>query len=662
MKKWVSLILAVLLTVSLAACVPSVAPSGTPVATDASVTQRAASTPVPTEPYSIEGVTAADYRTIEDPGTLTPYEPESAKRADRSYEEMVYTAPDAQVTIRNIHALLCQFSEAKTASHQVAILREIDTLTSNDADMVALAGVQFSMDTTSAITKAQQEEVQEYNSQLMDVIYEVYTAVLQSPFYEQLEAYYGTEVMDGMRRFTESYTSEIAQLQLEIDKLTNEYSTFRTEHSGEKIPLSGSDSVFSESDLLGQLLYFGDDPEQAYVNSLVEDSLEQYYNELSTGCNDIFDQILALRNQQALLAGYTAYPQYAIATSSGSYTYEDILELIASIKTHFVPLIKQLKQQGADAMDEEVSASMHYLALCPSIYVIEYPDFSEDEQLIKALDMVSSVSEDAADMAIYLSNYDLLQVYASSTKQSGAYTTYFNGYKEPLVYADSADAFTLVHELGHALNYFLQPEPDIGERFSIGTEIAEVHSMGMEMLCMKYYDAYYGDYAEEAEAYQIFTALSTILQQTMYCEFEFTLYENPNLSATGRAELFQELAEEYGLSISGNEYLNDGRTWVEINHFFTAPIYVQDYTLAQTVALELWEISREDYDTAVGAYNEFLEDSQELNLSLRLEKAGLSDPLEKETLSDLAERLSEYFASDDYCSAYGPALEIMSQS
>jgi len=227
-------------------------------------------------------------------------------------------------------------------------------------------------------------------------------------------------------------------------------------------------------------------------------------------------------------------------------------------------------------------------------------------------------------------------------------TTYFNGYRQPVVFAHDPDTFTLVHEMGHALNYFLTPEPDMGERFSIGTEIAEVHSMGMEMLCVKFYPDYYGEYASEAEAYQLFNALFTILEQTLFCEFEITLYENPNLGAEGRANLYARLMEEYGIATPGNRYLNDGRSWTTIHHFYSAPIYVQDYTLAQSVSLEIWERSKTDWNDALAAYDAFLYDQEELVFSRRLEKAGLADPLKPGTLEALAARLDAYFASDEY--------------
>ncbi len=597
---------------------------------------------------------ASDYPAIEDPGKpLEPFTLQDAVRADLSYEDMVFTAPDADRTNRSIRALLAQFEEAQSAAQQVEIIREIDRITSEDANMVTLANLQFSIDTTNPEYKEHQEICQAYNAAISDAVNEFYLAILNSRYFDELEAYFGETVIDFLRRSTQSYDPAISALQPEIDALVDSYSTYCTEHSGDEIPLGGNKSnTFSESEMLGQLRFYGDDPDMAYINKLVEQSLEGFYSETYTEKNDIFTKLVNLRNEQARIAGYDSYPEYAIAVGSDSYTYEDIRNLISTVRAEFVPIMKSLRESGAEHLGEKLTSANYYLAICPAIYATDDPDLTEEEQLEAAIGMLNRTSGRAKEMTSYMQEHGLFQVFSSPTKEEGAYTTYFNGYKEPFIFAHDPDTFTLVHEMGHALNYFLTPEPDMGERFSIGTEIAEVHSMAMEMLCVKFYPEYYGDSAKAAEAYQVFNALYTILDQTLFSEFEITLYENPDLGPEGRAELYSRLQEEYGLASPGNRYLNDGRSWTSIHHFYSAPIYVQDYTLAQSVALEIWEIGRDDWDAALKAYDDFLYDQEELVFSRRLEHAGLSDPLKAGTLQDLAARLGAYFSSEDYTGHY----------
>jgi len=665
MKKWQLaaawiVIFATLLTGCARIPVQSLFP--TPSADIPAATDAVQATASPVKPQTGKGgadvppeITAADYAYIEDPGVLVPYEPEPAKRANLAFSDMVFTAPDAQKTTFSLRALLCQFREAKSAAQQVAILREIDRLTSADADMVTLAGLQFSIDTTNPVYQEQQNQVQEYQAAISDVIFEVYAEVLQSEWIQDLTAYYGEDVIRGMQSYVDSFDREIYDLQKEIDALSDRYSTYMTQKRGELIPLAGTDQKFEEAALVSQLRFYGDDPEMAFLNKIVEQSLESYYAEMYEECNEIYSQIVALRTQQALLAGYGSYAEYACATDSGSYSYEDVLEMIRSVREHFVPIMQQLQDQGEAALNTPVTAATYYLAVCPAYYVMQEPDFSQEEILEIALDMVSATGAEAEELAEYMRQYDLLQVLSSPTKEAGAYSTYFNGYKQPAIFADRVDLSTIVHEMGHSLNSFLNPEPDIGERFSIGVESAEVHSMAMEMLCMEFYPDYYGESSDAAQAVQIYEALNTILTQTMFSEFEIMMYENPDMGPEGRANLYRRLQEEYGLASPGSPYLSDGRGWVQIHHFYSAPVYVQNYTLAQVVALDVREICREDWDEGVKRYYTYLRDQQELNFSRRLENAGLVDPLQPGALQSLAQSLSEYFAAGEYTQHYNLA-------
>lgn len=121
-------------------------------------------------------------------------------------------------------------------------------------------------------------------------------------------------------------------------------------------------------------------------------------------------------------------------------------------------------------------------------------------------------------------------------------------------------------------------------------------------------------------------------------EFQHVVYENPDLTPEERKAEYRRLEQKYRpyLSFEGIPYLEQGTRWQYQMHIYESPFYYIDYCLAQCVALGFLCLSREDFDSALEKYVEFLKSTGGVSLPELIENAGLTSPFESGALKNTA--------------------------
>ena len=142
--------------------------------------------------------------------------------------------------------------------------------------------------------------------------------------------------------------------------------------------------------------------------------------------------------------------------------------------------------------------------------------------------------------------------------------------------------FTVIHEFGHFLSYYMNPEgayygPD-------NLDLAETDAQGFELLMLAEYDALFGRYATAARLCWLTNAVYAILSGFMEDEFQQRAYQMNSPSVEALNRLYGELAKEYGFDkLFGYE----GREWTEIGHTFQFPFYYVSYGVSMLGAMQL---------------------------------------------------------------------------
>lgn len=267
------------------------------------------------------------------------------------------------------------------------------------------------------------------------------------------------------------------------------------------------------------------------------------------------------------------------------------------------------------------------------IYVPLVADIDKKYTYDQAMDLVTQALSPLGDEYIALlkraRTERWIDVYESDGKTSGAYSWGAYG-THPYVLLNHRDdldsAFTIAHELGHAMHSYYSDEAQPFPLAAYTIFVAEVASTVNEILLTKYLL----DHADEAlKKYVLNHYLdqfrTTVLRQTMFAEFERISHA---MGESGEPLTHEALSQKY--AELNRLYYGDGIQtcdtiaieWTRIPHFYNA-FYVYKYATGFSAAVAIATGIYEGKPGVRDAYFEFLKSGgSDYPLNL-LKKAGV---------------------------------------
>lgn len=228
-------------------------------------------------------------------------------------------------------------------------------------------------------------------------------------------------------------------------------------------------------------------------------------------------------------------------------------------------------------------------------------------------------------------------------KSAGAYCTSFSDEGRVAIFCNStggaSDVSTLCHEMGHAFQGWESMWIDAVDLRWPTSDAAEIHSMGMEYLCLPLLDEFFPE-----EQREIFARSRWLKGITLLCyvctidAFQHWVYENPNATIDERDEEFSRLRNAFmpGIDWSGPAQRFSASRWYAQLHLFRYPFYYIDYAIAETSAMQLAMLDAEDHEGCLDKYLDLCHRGGTQSLLSLLESAGLRSPFEDDLMKDLA--------------------------
>lgn len=334
--------------------------------------------------------------------------------------------------------------------------------------------------------------------------------------------------------------------------------------------------------------------------------------------NDLWQEFLALRRKIAANADQPDYRAYKWQQLHRfDYTPGDCRSFHAAIAQTVVPAAQRIyekrrKRLGLTALrpwDLDVDV-LGRTPLKPFSTVAELKTI--------AASMFQRVDPQLGEYFDTLARENLLDLDNRKNKAPGAYCTSFPFSKQPFVFENAVglhmDLQTLLHECGHAFhNYERYPLPYAPQR-QIGSEIAEVASMSMELLASPYLAKRQGGVyaAAEAARARIEHLESDILfwpYMAVVDAFQHWVYENQD-AALDAANCDAAWAEQWKRFMVGVDWTGLDQEmltgWHRKLHIHELPFYYVEYGLAQLGAVQVWGNALRDQAGAVAAYRRAL--------------------------------------------------------
>lgn len=453
------------------------------------------------------------------------------------FQDMVYTRPD-MVQLRNTIDYCCdKVNKASDLDEVVSIIYEAYEAIDGFSTAYALSNIYYCKDLTDEYWAAEYAFCSENAGVVQAALDQFYRALAKSRFRTELEG----ENYFGAG-FFENYEGEGVYDAYFTDLLTQE-AALENQYYALWNAAGGLDMYSEEF-----LEHYGAEMEQLYV------------------------ELIAVRQEMAEYLGYESYPQFAYDFYYGrDYTCEQTTSYLADIRAELVGLYRQvygdMVELPMDACTEEEALS----------YV---------EEMSTAM---GGVVKQAFDTMIEHSLYDISY---SPNKYEASFEVYIRGYYSPYLFMNPTqtdyDKLTLAHEFGHFCCDY------VAGGTGAGVDVSEVFSQGMEYLSLCYTDD-----SNQLEKLKMMSCLSLMVEQSAYASFEQQVYalKGEDLTVENVRLLYQQVGEAYGFDC----WDFDHRSYVYVTHFFTNPMYVISYVVSNDVALQLYQMERDQHGAGLTA-------------------------------------------------------------
>ena len=233
------------------------------------------------------------------------------------------------------------------------------------------------------------------------------------------------------------------------------------------------------------------------------------------------------------------------------------------------------------------------------------------------LEAMKILGDDWVEMQKKAMNERWMHVYPSRGKRSGAYMSPGAYDVHPYLLLNHNDDYeslsTLAHEWGHAIHTLYSKQTQPFDTVFYSTFIAEIPSTSLELILQDYMSKHAE--SDDEKLYYLGSALEsmrgTFFRQTMFAEFELSLYEaverGEALSGERISEIYGEILRRYhghdeGVVIIDDLYTNE---WMFVPHFY-CNMYVFQYATAQTAGTALYARIVEEGEAGVENYKNLL--------------------------------------------------------
>ncbi len=365
--------------------------------------------------------------------------------------------------------------------------------------------------------------------------------------------------------------------------------------------------------------------------------------------DDLFDQVLPLRQRIAENAGFKNYRDYQFkALKRFDYTPEDCHAFAAAVEKHVVPLMRDLDAQRREALGVAKLRPWD-LAVDPKGRPPLRPfDEGDIESFVRTTTGVfEKLSPELAadfDKLRQLGNLDLD---SRKGKQPGGYQCNLEETGVPFIFMNAAglqrDVETLLHEGGHAFHTLAAAGEPLTFLRHAPMEFCEVASMSMELLALPYMDAYFDnpEDADRARRHQL-EGVGILGWIATIDQFQHWIYTHPGHSRDERTAEWNRLLGRFHHEVdwSGIEPARDAM-WQRQLHLFHVPFYYIEYGIAQLGALQIYNNSKQDAAKALADYRNGLKYGGTLPLPQLFEAANIRFDFGDSTIKPLVETIRQ---------------------
>ncbi len=554
------------------------------------------------------------------------------------FSEMPYSRPDMEALAAATTQTLEAMKVAPNAAGQIAAYDAYEKKTQTAGTMQQIAYIRHTINTKDEFYNAENDYMDEIGPKLQELSHRVNTALLESPYRAELERHYGALMFKNLEIAARSFSPAIVELMQEENKLVSEYQNLyasaTVEFDGKTMPLP----------LLGP---YKQDPDRA-VRKAAYEADAKFFDSHREELDTLYDKLVKVRDAQAKKMGLPNYiPLGYDRMGRNCYTAKDVAAFRDQIAEDMVPIVAKVKEAQRRRIGvEKLAFYDEPISFADGNAV---PEGTPDEILAAGKKMYQELSPETAEFIDFMFENELFDVLSRDGKAPGGYCTEIADYKSPFIFsnfnATAGDVDVLTHEAGHAFEAYRAFKQELPSLLHSPTiEACECHSMSMEFLTAPWHHLFFGKQTDKYELGHCEDALVFIPYGCMVDEFQHKVYENPEMTPEQRNELWLSLEKKYRpwIDFDNLPFYSRGGGWQRQLHIYEVPLYYIDYCMAQTVAFQFWNLSRENYAEAWKRYMTFVDKAGTATFAELVESAGLKVPYHAGCIKEIGESISRW--------------------
>lgn len=488
------------------------------------------------------------------------------------------------------------------------------------------------------------KEAFEYDQEEIEPLIKRYQAKLDEKFMnskwrEDLSEADYSRFIRSKQNALDLFNENNVELEVEEDKLATQYfeitGALTAEWDGEEKTIT-------------QLASFLQDPDRE-VRKMAYGLMFQELLKVRGDLQTVMSRLIEIREDKAKNSGLSNYRDYMFQKYERfDYTPDDCKQLAESIKTHVLPLAKDIQDEHRRELGIEDYRPYDTKAVAANQKPLK-PFQTTEEFVQKTASVLHELDPRFKELIEVMNERGMLDLENRKNKSPGGFCTPLPVSELSYIFMNAAnthsDMLTLVHEMGHCIHNDLKRPIELSYYRDTPMESSELASMTMELITMDYWHHFYDNEADLKRAkLDVLKDIVTFLPGGVVIDqFQHWLYENPTHTEEERMNKYFELRQSFDPGIVNWDGYEEARKaqWLFVLHIFEVPFYYIEYVIAQLGALQMYKQYREDPEKALLNYKEALALGNTKSLYEVYEAAGIQFDFSPEMVKELMEFLQK---------------------
>jgi oligoendopeptidase F len=363
--------------------------------------------------------------------------------------------------------------------------------------------------------------------------------------------------------------------------------------------------------------------------------------------DEIFDKLVALRQQIARNAGFPNYRDYAFRRLGRfDYAPDDCARFHDAVEGEVMPVVRELQAERRARLKLDALRPWD-LAVDPLNRPPLKPFAEVGEMVTRTQRIFDRLDGELAAGFGRMRELRLLDLANRKGKAPGGYQSTLAEARAPFIFMNAVglqrDVETILHEAGHAFHALAAREEDLLSYRSAPIEFCEVASMSMELLGNEFIEEFYSaENATRARRTHLEGILGIFPWIATVDAFQHWVYTHPGHTRAERSAAWLGLMDRFGGDVDwrGCEEAR-AHLWHRQLHIFIHAFYYIEYGIAQLGALQVWANSKRDKAKALHAYKQALALGGSRRLPELFQAAGCRFAFDRQAIQPLVRLMQE---------------------